>query len=133
MLVKGIVASEDAQRALDIGADGVIISNHGGRQLDGVPATLRVLPEIRSAVGDDAVLLLDSGVRRGSDVVKTLALGANAAMIGRAYVYGLAAHGEPGVDLVLQMLRAELTNTMQLLGCPSITDLDRRWLRERTR
>ena len=132
LVVKGIVGADDARRAVDLGADGVIISNHGGRQLDGAPATMRVLPEVVAAVGDRVEVLLDSGVRRGTDVIKAVALGARAVMIGRAYVYGLAAGGERGVDDVLTLLRDEMHNSMQLLGCDRVSALDRTWVDERT-
>ncbi len=104
------------------------MSNHGGRQLDGSPATLRALPEVVEAVGGDTEVYVDGGVRRGTDVAKALALGARAVLIGRAYLYGLAAGGEAGVTTVLKVLRAELERTMRLLGCPSVRDLDRTWV-----
>jgi len=100
------------------------VSNHGGRQLDGVAASLRVLPEIVAAVGDQTEVLMDGGVRRGSDIVKALCLGARAVLIGRAYVYGLAAAGEAGVSRALEILRADMVRTMKLLGVQSIADLD---------
>ena len=128
LVVKGLLTAEDARRALDCGADGVVVSNHGGRQLDGAPATLRVVPEIVAAVGEEMEVLVDGGVRRGSDVVRALALGARAAMIGRPYVYALGARGERGVDAVLSMLRDELHNAMGLMGCPSVHDLDASWI-----
>lgn len=130
LVVKGIVTAEDARRAVDLGADGVVVSNHGGRQLDGAPATVRALPTIVDAVGDRAEVLLDSGVRRGTDVIKAVALGARAVMIGRAFVYGLAAQGEPGVDAVLALLRDDIRNNLQLLGCPSVRALDRSFLQQ---
>ncbi len=129
LLVKGVLTADDVRHAADLGADGVVVSNHGGRQLDSAPATLRVLPEVVAAVGEEVEVLLDSGVRRGSDVIKALALGARAVMIGRAFVYGLAAGGEPGVDDVLTLLRDELRTEMKLLGCDSVAKLDRTWLR----
>ncbi|HUP76198.1 MAG TPA: alpha-hydroxy acid oxidase [Acidimicrobiales bacterium] len=128
LAIKGLLTAEDARRALDHGADGVVVSNHGGRQLDGAPATLRALPEIVAAVGNDLEVLLDGGVRRGSDVLRALALGARAVMIGRPYVYALGAHGERGVDAVLSLLREELHNAMGLLGCQSVHDLDPSWI-----
>ena len=128
LIVKGVLTADDARKSVDVGADAVIVSNHGGRQLDGAPATLRMLPEIVTAVGDQVEVLLDSGVRRGSDVIKALALGARAVMIGRAYIYGLAVGGERGVAQVLTMLRDELHNSMQLLGCSSMAELDRSWI-----
>jgi isopentenyl diphosphate isomerase/L-lactate dehydrogenase-like FMN-dependent dehydrogenase len=128
LVIKGLLTAEDARRALDHGADGVVVSNHGGRQLDGAPATLRALPEIVAAVGDQLEVLLDGGVRRGSDVLRALALGARAVMIGRPYVYALGAHGEHGVDAVLSLLREELLNAMGLMGCQSVHDLDLSWV-----
>jgi len=128
LAVKGILCADDARRAVDSGVDIVIVSNHGGRQLDGAPATLRVLPRIVDALGDTAPVVLDSGVRRGSDVIKAVAAGAAAVMIGRAYLYGLAACGEPGVRRILEILRSEMVRTLGLMGCPSVSDLDRSWL-----
>ena len=128
LAIKGLLTAEDARRALDHGADGVVVSNHGGRQLDGAPATLRALPEIVAAVGDQLEIFLDGGVRRGSDVLRALALGARAVMIGRPYVYALGADGERGVDQVLSLLRDELHNGMGLMGCHSVHDLDPSWV-----
>ena len=122
--MKGVLSAADAVRCLDHGAEGIVVSNHGGRQLDGVPATLRVLPEIVSAVRDQAEVLLDSGIRRGSDVVKAVAMGARAVLCGRAYVYGIAAAGERGVTRALQILRDDIERTLALLGCHSIRTLD---------
>lgn len=124
IVVKGVLTGDDARRAVDAGANGVIVSNHGGRQLDGVSATLRALPEIVAAVGDRVEVLLDSGVRRGSDVVKALCLGARAVLVGRAYAYGLAAAGGPGVGRAIEILRSGVIRTLRLLGCHSISDLD---------
>lgn len=130
LVVKGLLSADDASRAVSCGADGVVVSNHGGRQLDGAPATMRVLPEIASAVGNEAEVLLDGGVRRGSDVVKAIALGARAVLIGRRpYLYGLAASGRPGVERVLDVLRDEMLRTMSLLGCMTVDSLDRSWVR----
>lgn len=129
LLVKGVLGAEDAGRAVEAGADAVIVSNHGGRQLDGAPATARVLPEVVDAVGGRTEVLMDGGVRRGGDVVKALALGARAVLVGRAYLYGLAADGQHGVEQVLDILRAEMSRDMRLLGCPSVQSLDRSWLR----
>ncbi|HEY7947410.1 MAG TPA: alpha-hydroxy acid oxidase [Acidimicrobiales bacterium] len=128
LAVKGILGVDDARRAVDVGCDVVIVSNHGGRQLDGAPATMRVLPGIVDAVGGSAAVVLDSGIRRGSDVVKALATGAVAVMVGRAYLYGLAVGGEPGVRRVLEILRTEMVRTLALMGCPSVSVLDRSWL-----
>ncbi len=129
LLVKGILTSEDAERAVACGADGVIVSNHGGRQLEGAPATLRVLPEVVAAVGDQVEVLIDGGIRRGSDVVKAIALGARAVLVGRPYLYGLAAAGRPGVEQVIDILRDEMARTLALLGCPGVDALDSGWLR----
>jgi L-lactate dehydrogenase (cytochrome) len=130
LLVKGILSGEDAARAVDAGADGVIVSNHGGRQLDGAPATISVLPEVVAAVGDRTTVLVDGGVRRGGDVVKALALGAKAVLIGRPYLYGLAAAGELGVTQILEVLRVEMTRSMRLMGCASVAELDPSWLQQ---
>ena len=119
-VIKGVMTPEDARAAADIGASAVIVSNHGGRQLDGVPATVEALPAIAEAIGDRLEVLLDSGVRRGTHVLKALALGAKAVMIGRPYLYGVAAGGEDGVAKVLSIFRAELTRACQLLGAPSL-------------
>jgi len=124
MLIKGVHTSDDARRAVDAGADGIVVSNHGGRQLDGVAATLRMLPEVLDAVGARTEVLLDGGIRRGSDIVKALCLGARAVLIGRAYAYGLAAGGHPGVARVIDILRTDMIRTMKLLGCASVKDLN---------
>ena len=124
MVIKGVHTSEDARRAVDAGAQALVVSNHGGRQLDGVPATLRILPEVVDAVGGQVEILMDGGIRRGSDIVKALCLGANAVLIGRGYAYGLAAGGEEGVANAIEIFRSGLVRTMRLLGCPSLSDLD---------
>ncbi|WP_397475535.1 alpha-hydroxy acid oxidase [Pusillimonas sp.] len=123
--IKGITHPDDARLAIDHGAAGIIVSNHGGRTLDGLPATIDVLPSIVEAAGNSTPVLLDGGVRRGADVFKALALGARAVLIGRPYVYGLAAAGAPGVVHVLHMLRTELEITMALAGTPTLADIDR--------
>lgn len=123
LAIKGILSASDAQRAVDIGATAVWISNHGGRQLDGVAATLDCLPGIRKAVGNDIEIILDGGVRRGSHVLKALALGANACALGRPCLYGLAAGGQAGVTLSLNILKSELERAMALAGCRSIADI----------
>jgi L-lactate dehydrogenase (cytochrome) len=128
LIIKGILIAEDARRAIDEGADGIIVSNHGGRQLDCVPPTLRVLPEIVNAVRGQAEILLDGGIRRGSDIIKAICLGAQAVLIGRAYVYGLAAAGDAGVMRAIEILRTDLIRTMKLLGCESIQDLNGRYI-----
>lgn len=121
--VKGVLAAEEARRAVDCGADAVIVSNHGGRQLDHVPATIDVLPEVVDAVGDRAEVLLDSGIRRGTDVVTALALGARAVLVGRAYLYGLAAAGEAGVRHALDILSDELRTAMALSGADTLSEV----------
>jgi L-lactate dehydrogenase (cytochrome) len=122
-VVKGVLSAEDATRAVDIGASVVVVSNHGGRQLDHAPATFDVLREVVDAVGHRAEVVLDSGVRRGTDIVKAVALGARACMIGRAYLYGLAVGGQAGVGRALDLLTTELRTDLALLGCPSVADL----------
>lgn len=128
IIIKGLLTAEDCRKALDLGCDGVVVSNHGGRQLEGAPATIKVLPEIAAAVGDQMEILLDGGVRRGGDVLKALALGAKAVLIGRPYVWGLALGGQEGVSHMLELLRSEMKRSMQLMGCTSIYDLDPGWL-----
>ena len=123
LLLKGILHPDDARRALDAGVDGIVVSNHGGRQVDGAIATLDALPAVVTAVGDRVPVLLDSGVRGGADAFKALALGATAVLVGRQYVYGLAVAGEAGVREVLANLRAELDLTMALAGCASLAEL----------
>ena len=129
LVIKGLLTSGDAIRAAECGADGVVVSNHGGRQLEGAPATIQALPEIVDAVGDRLDVLMDGGVRRGGDVIKALALGARAVLVGRPYLYALAAAGEPGVARMLEIFRDEMTTTLSLLGCPTVSELDRSWLR----
>jgi isopentenyl diphosphate isomerase/L-lactate dehydrogenase-like FMN-dependent dehydrogenase len=129
IVIKGVMSAEDAARALDHGAAGVVVSNHGGRQLDGAPASLRLLPEIVATVKGRAEVLLDSGIRSGADVIKALCLGARAVLCGRAYAYGLAAGGEAGVRRALQILREDMERTMRLLGCASIAELDPSFVR----
>jgi isopentenyl diphosphate isomerase/L-lactate dehydrogenase-like FMN-dependent dehydrogenase len=128
LVIKGILCPEDAQLAVDHGVDAIVVSNHGGRQLDGAPSTISVLPEIAAAVGGRITVLLDGGVRRGSDIVKARALGADACMIGRPWLYGLAADGERGVDRALQILAAEVDRTLALIGVPCFEDVDERVL-----
>jgi isopentenyl diphosphate isomerase/L-lactate dehydrogenase-like FMN-dependent dehydrogenase len=124
VLLKGIVRGDDAQRALQHGVDGIVVSNHGGRQVDGSIGALDALVEIREAVGPDAVVLMDSGVRTGADVVKAVALGANAVLLGRPYVYGLAVGGQEGVEAVIAQLAAEVDLTMALSGARTLADLE---------
>lgn len=130
VLLKGILTAEDAVRAVDAGAAGIVVSNHGGRVLDTVPATISVLPEIAAAVNGRIPLLLDGGVRRGTDVFKALALGASAILIGRPYVHALATAGALGVAHLLRTLREELEITMALCGCRTLADIDRSRLHE---
>ena len=125
IVVKGVHTADDARRAIDQGAEAMVVSNHGGRQLDGVAPTLRVLPEVLAAVNGQAEVLLDGGIRRGSDVVKALCLGAKAVLIGRAYAYGLGAAGGVGVSRTIDILRSGIVRTMKLLGSASVRDLDR--------
>jgi isopentenyl diphosphate isomerase/L-lactate dehydrogenase-like FMN-dependent dehydrogenase len=124
IVVKGVLTGEDARRSIDAGAAGLIVSNHGGRQLDSVSATLRALPEIVKAVNGQIEVLLDGGIRRGSDIVKAICMGARAVLVGRAYAYGLGAAGEPGVHRSIEILLADVLRTMKLLGCTSIADLN---------
>ena len=124
IVVKGVLTGEDARRAIDVGAAAISVSNHGGRQLDHVPSSLRALPEVVKAVNGQAEVWMDGGVRRGTDIVKALCLGARAVLCGRAYAYGLAAAGEAGVNRAIEILRADLERTLKLLGCRSLADLD---------
>jgi len=123
LLIKGILRPEDAVRAMQIGCDGIIVSNHGGRNLDAAASPIDVLSRIVEAVGGKASVLMDSGVRRGSDIVRALALGATAVMAGRPMLYGVAAAGETGALHALELLRSELDRSMALLGCPSIAGI----------
>jgi len=125
IIIKGVHRGDDAKRAVDEGAAAVVVSNHGGRQLDGVHATIRVLPEVVAAVGGRAEVLLDGGVRRGADALKAVCLGARAVLIGRAYAYGLGAAGTAGVTRALEILRADVLRTMRLLGVASVSELNR--------
>jgi pre-mycofactocin synthase len=124
-LVKGIMRADEARRAVDVGATAVSVSNHGGNNLDGTPAAIRALPAVADAVGGQVEVLLDGGIRRGGDVVKALALGARAVMIGRAYLWGLAANGSAGVKNVFDVLRGGIDSTLLALGRPSVQDLSR--------
>jgi isopentenyl diphosphate isomerase/L-lactate dehydrogenase-like FMN-dependent dehydrogenase len=128
VVIKGVLTGDDARRAIDEGAAAVVVSNHGGRQLDCVPASLRVLPEVVAAVNGRIEVLMDGGIRRGSDIVKALCLGARAVLCGRAYAYGLAAAGEAGVTRALEILRVDLERTLRLLGCPSVATLDQSYV-----
>jgi isopentenyl diphosphate isomerase/L-lactate dehydrogenase-like FMN-dependent dehydrogenase len=128
IIVKGVLTGDDARRAIDEGASAVVVSNHGGRQLDGLPATIRALPEVVAAVNGRIEVLMDGGIRRGTDVVKAICVGARAVLIGRAYAYGLAAAGRPGVARAIQILRTDIERTLRLLGCRSIVELDRSYV-----
>jgi isopentenyl diphosphate isomerase/L-lactate dehydrogenase-like FMN-dependent dehydrogenase len=128
IVIKGIHTAEDARRSVDMGADALVVSNHGGRQLDGVAATLRILPEVLAAVGGRIEVLLDGGIRRGSDIAKAICLGARAVMAGRAYAYGLGAAGGAGVSRAIEILRSDLVRTLKLLGCPSVAALDKTYV-----
>ncbi|MGA9643190.1 MAG: alpha-hydroxy acid oxidase [Terriglobales bacterium] len=128
IVIKGVLTAEDARRAVDEGAAAISVSNHGGRQLDCVPSSLRALREVVKAVGTQTEVLMDGGIRRGTDIVKALCLGARAVLCGRAYAYGLAAAGEAGVNRAIEILRADLDRTLRLLGCPSVINLDRSYV-----
>ena len=128
IMAKGVLSGDDARKSIDHGAMAISVSNHGGRQLDGVPASLRALPEVVKAVNGQAEILMDGGIRRGSDIVKALCLGARAVLCGRGYAYGLAAAGEAGVMRALEILRTDLERTLRLLGCPSVAALDRTYV-----
>ena len=123
LVIKGIMRADDAERAVERGVEAIIVSNHGGRQLDHAQASIEALPAIAEAVGDRAELYLDSGVRRGTDVITALALGARAVLVGRPLVYGLGAAGEAGVRRALELLRAELATSLALAGYPRIAEL----------
>jgi isopentenyl diphosphate isomerase/L-lactate dehydrogenase-like FMN-dependent dehydrogenase len=129
IVVKGVLTADDGRRAVDEGAAAIVVSNHGGRQLDCVSATLRVLPEVVAAVNGRIEVLMDGGVRRGTDIVKALCLGARAVLCGRAYAYGLAAAGETGVTRAIEILREDVKRTLVLLGCPSVAALDSSYVR----
>jgi isopentenyl diphosphate isomerase/L-lactate dehydrogenase-like FMN-dependent dehydrogenase len=129
LVVKGILTGEDARRAVDAGADAIVVSNHGGNVLDGDPATLTVLAEVVDEVGERIEVLFDGGIRRGADVVKALAIGARAVLIGRSWLWGLAAAGAPGVRAVLDVYRRQVRDTLTSLGCSSVAELDRSFVR----
>ena len=123
IVIKGVLDVEDARTAADMGFDGLVVSNHGGRQLDGVPSTISILPEIAAAVGDRMQILFDGGIRSGLDVLKALALGADGCLLGRAWAYALAAGGEGAVAHVLDILSKEMQVAMALTGCTRLSDL----------
>ncbi len=129
VVVKCVMAPEDAELVVKNGADGIVVSNHGGRQLDGVLPTLEALPDIIEAVGGKIPVLMDGGIRRGSDMLKALALGARAVLVGRAPLWGLGAYGQPGVERVLEMLKAEFKLSLALAGCKDLSGVNRRLVR----
>ena len=124
IVMKGVMTADDAKRSVDAGAQGIVVSTHAGRQLDGVAGPLRVLPGIVEAVGDKIEVLFDGGIRRGSDVVKAIGLGAKAVLLGRGYAYGMAAAGDAGVERAIEIFRADIIRTLKLLGCSSISQVD---------
>jgi L-lactate dehydrogenase (cytochrome) len=128
IVIKGVLTADDARRAVDEGVAAISVSNHGGRQLDGVPASLRALPEVVEAVNGRIEVLMDGGIRRGTDIVKAISMGARAVLCGRAYAYGLAAAGEAGVDRAIEILRTDVERTLRLLGCASVAELDRSYV-----
>jgi L-lactate dehydrogenase (cytochrome) len=132
LVIKGIQSVADAREAVEHGADGLIVSNHGGRQLDRAPTTFELLPDVVDAVGDDAEVYVDGGIMNGGDVLAAVAQGAKAAFVGRAYLYALMAGGEHGVDRALEMFAADIKRTMQLLGVTSLDQVDRSRLKIRT-
>jgi L-lactate dehydrogenase (cytochrome) len=128
IIVKGVHIGDDARKAIDAGASAVVVSNHGGRQLDGVKSTLQTLPEIVAAVNGQVEVLLDGGIRRGSDIAKAMCLGAKAVLIGRAYAYVLGAAGGAGVARAIEILRTDYRRTLKLLGCSSTSQLNRSYI-----
>ena len=128
LIIKGVLRPDDARTAVELGLDGIVVSNHGGRRLDGMPSTIKMLPGVVGAVNGRCEVYMDSGIRRGTDVLKALALGAKAVLIGRAYAWGLAANGEQGVKGVLELLRDETANAMASCGCAGVTDINREFL-----
>jgi isopentenyl diphosphate isomerase/L-lactate dehydrogenase-like FMN-dependent dehydrogenase len=123
LIVKGILSPEDAICAVEAGADGIVVSNHGGRAMDSAIATIDALPDIVEAVGNRTTVLFDSGIRRGSDIIKALALGAKAALIGRATLYGVAVAGQEGAEKALELLRSEVEKNMAYLGCRTVAEI----------
>jgi L-lactate dehydrogenase (cytochrome) len=128
IVIKGVTNVEDAHRAVDAGADGIVLSTHGGRQLDTVPASIRVLPAVVAALKGKTTIFYDGGIRRGSHVVKAMALGADACLLGRGYAYGMAAAGQAGIDRAIEIFTADIIRTLKLLGCPAITQLDESYI-----
>jgi L-lactate dehydrogenase (cytochrome) len=131
IIVKGILTGDDARRAADEGAAAIVVSNHGGRQLDGVSASLSALPEVVAAVRGQLEVLMDGGIRRGNNIAKAICLGARAVLVGRAYAYGLAAAGEAGVARAIELLREDLERTLRLLGCSSVAELNESYIESR--
>ncbi|XP_058456324.1 uncharacterized protein LOC131433747 [Malaya genurostris] len=123
VIVKGVMTKEDARCAVDVGVDAIMVSNHGGRQLDSVSATIEVLPEIIAAVRGQVPIIVDGGITKGTDIFKALAMGADMAFIGRSYLWGLAVNGQKGVEEIVRLLQHELDNTMALAGCRTIKDI----------
>jgi isopentenyl diphosphate isomerase/L-lactate dehydrogenase-like FMN-dependent dehydrogenase len=128
IVIKGVLTADDARRAIDEGVAAISVSNHGGRQLDGLPASLRALPEVVDAVQGRIEVFMDGGIRRGTDIVKAICMGARAVLCGRAYAYGLAAGGEAGVDRAIEILRTDVERTLRLLGCASVAELNRSYV-----
>ncbi len=124
IVIKGVVTADDARRSVDAGAQGIVVSTHAGRQLDGVAGSLRVLPGIVEAVGGQTEVLFDGGIRRGADVVRAMGLGAKAVLLGRGYAYGMAAAGDAGIERAIEIFRADIIRTLKLLGCASISQVD---------
>jgi len=131
IVMKGVMTVDDAKRSVDAGAQGIVVSTHAGRQLDGVAGSLRVLPGIVEAVGDKIEVLFDGGIRRGSDVVKAIGLGAKAVLLGRGYAYGMAAAGDAGIERAIEIFRADIIRTLKLLGCSSISQVDSNYVTTR--
>jgi L-lactate dehydrogenase (cytochrome) len=126
--MKGVMTVDDARRSVDHGAQGIVVSTHAGRQLDGCAASLRVLPGIVEAVGDKTEVIFDGGIRRGADIVRAIAMGAKAVLLGRGYAYGMAAGGDAGIERAIEIFRADIVRTLKLLGCTSISQLDRSYI-----
>jgi L-lactate dehydrogenase (cytochrome) len=128
IVMKGVMTADDARRSVDHGAQGIVVSTHAGRQLDSVAGSLRVLPGVLEAVGDKIDVIFDGGIRRGADVIKAMAMGAKAVILGRGYAYGMAAAGDAGIERALQIFEADIVRTLKLLGCPSIAQLDQSYI-----
>ena len=133
IVIKGVQTVEDSKRLIDLGVDGVLLSNHGGRQLDRAPVPFRLLPEVVREVGKDATIMVDTGIMNGADVVAAVALGAKFGLVGRAYLYGLMAGGREGVDRMIEILSDEVIRTMKLLGVSSLEELEPRHVTQLTR